>query len=109
MPVDSFLMDEIQDLNLSYLLLVQRLLRKDRDTAIFRLKLSSEMADLLTELSGKQLMQLARTNQLICRPLLPEAAHLAKALNNVREPGLASLHAALLNTSADAQAVHAEG
>lgn len=109
MPVDSFLMDEIQDLNLSYLLLVQRLLRKDRDTALFRLKLSSEMADLLTELSSKQLMQLARTNQLICRPQLPEAAQLAKALNNVREPGLASLHAALLNTAAHASDIQVEG
>lgn len=95
------LMEEIQDLNLSYLLLAQRLLRKDRATAIFRLRLSEELADLLAGLSGKQLMQLARTNQLIFRPGFEDAEHLAKVLNNTREPGLARLHAALLMTSTD--------
>ncbi len=95
------LMEEIQDLNLSYLLLAQRLLRKDRATAIFRLKLSEELADLLAGLSGKQLMQLARTNQLIFRPGFEDAGYLAKVLNNTREPGLVRLHAALLMTSAD--------
>ncbi|MFD2837054.1 flagellar transcriptional regulator FlhD [Azotobacter vinelandii] len=37
MVVDT-LIEEIQDLNLTYLLLVQRLLRKDRATAIFPLE-----------------------------------------------------------------------
>ncbi|WP_349571493.1 flagellar transcriptional regulator FlhD [Azotobacter salinestris] len=100
MVVDT-LIEEIQDLNLTYLLLVQRLLRKDRATAIFRLKLSEEMANLLAGLSGKQLVQLARTNQLICRPGFEDAGQLMKVLNNSREPGLARLHASLLMISAD--------
>ena len=41
MGTDSVL-DDIQDLNLSYLLLAQRLLREDRATAMFRLKLRRE-------------------------------------------------------------------
>ncbi|MFC0709075.1 flagellar transcriptional regulator FlhD [Azorhizophilus paspali] len=100
MVVDT-LIEEIQDLNLTYLLLVQRLLRKDRATAIFRLKLSDEMADLLAGLSSKQLAQLARINQLICRPGFEDAGQLTKVLNNSREPGLTRLHASLLMVSAD--------
>lgn len=103
MVVDS-LIEEIQDLNLSYLLLVQRLLRKDRATAMFRLKLSDEMANLLAGLSGKQLMQLARTNQLICRPGFENAGQLAKVLSNSREPRLTRLHASLLMVYADQSA-----
>ncbi|MNZ22118.1 Flagellar transcriptional regulator FlhD [compost metagenome] len=100
MGVDS-LLDDIQDLNLSYLLLVQRLLREDRPTAMFRLKLDEPMADLLATLSGKQLVQLARTNQLICRLGFDDAEQLTKVLNNQREQGLARIHAALLMACAD--------
>ena len=35
---------DIQELNLSYLLLAQNLLRKDREVAIFRLKLSENLS-----------------------------------------------------------------
>jgi len=72
LPNTNTELEDIQDLNLSYLLLAQNLLRKDREIAIFRLKLSEQMADLLTKLSSKQMTQLARVNQLICRPVFEE-------------------------------------
>ncbi len=103
MGTDSVL-DDIQDLNLSYLLLAQRLLREDRATAMFRLKLGAEMAELLMDLSGKQLVQLARSNQLICRLAFEDAEQLTKVLNNQREQGLSRIHAALLMASAGADA-----
>lgn len=98
MQIDSVL-DEIQDLNLSYLLLVQRLLNEDRATAIFRLKISESMADLLSSLSAKQLSKLSRTNQLLCRLCYDDADQVRKLTHNQREQGLAQTHAALLMAS----------
>ncbi|MFC3285451.1 flagellar transcriptional regulator FlhD [Litchfieldella rifensis] len=98
METDSIL-DEIQDLNLSYLLLVQRLLNEDRATAIFRLKISESMADLLASLSAKQLSRLSRTNQLLCRLCYEDADQVMKLTHNQREQGLSQTHAALLMAS----------
>lgn len=90
------LLDEIQDLNLSYLLLVQRLLNEDRASAMFRLKITEEMADLLATLTVKQLSKLSRTNQLLCRPCYDDADKLRKLTHNPRSQGLSQTHAALL-------------
>ncbi|KXS35481.1 MAG: flagellar transcriptional activator FlhD [Halomonadaceae bacterium T82-2] len=98
MPTDSLLSD-IQDTNLSYLLLVQRLLNEDRPTAMFRLKLSEEMADLLVSLSVKQLGQLARSNQLLCRLCFEEPDQLRKLIEDPRDQGLGQIHSALLMAS----------
>ncbi|WP_175652969.1 flagellar transcriptional regulator FlhD [Pseudomonas sp. Marseille-P9899] len=92
---------DIQELNLSYLLLAQNLLRKDREVAIFRLKLSENMADLLSKLSSKQMTQLSRTNQLICRPIFEEAERICRALDNSRELGMVEIHTSLLMAAAD--------
>ena len=62
MKIDSVL-DEIQDINLTYLLLAQRLLKEDYATAMFRLKIDQAMAEVLISLSAKQLSQMARTNR----------------------------------------------
>jgi flagellar transcriptional activator FlhD len=90
------LLDDIQELNLSYLLLAQKLLREDPATAMFRLKLNSEAATLLASLSARQIMQLSRSRQLLCRIVLDDAEQLARLTQEQREPELANIHAALL-------------
>ena len=90
------LLDDIQDLNLSYLLLVQKLLREDPVSAMFRLKLNQQTADLVAGLSPKQLVQLSRTKQLLCRMVLDDAEQLARLTQGQREQGLGQIHAALL-------------
>lgn len=90
---------EIQELNLTYLLLAQRLLKEDPPLARFRLKISEEMAELISSLSAKQLAQLARTNQLLFRPCLEEVEHVERIVNNDRDQGLSQTHAALLLAS----------
>ena len=57
----------IHDINLSYLLLAQRLIREDRLAAGFRLGLNDATIDTLKDLSLPQLIKLASTSQLICR------------------------------------------
>lgn len=90
---------EIQELNLTYLLLAQRLLKEDRAAGLFRLKLSEDMADLIVSLSARQLTQLSRTSQLLCSFSLDNAQNLARVLFNERDHGLTQTHAALLLAS----------
>lgn len=90
------LLSEIQDINLSYLMLAQRLLKEDYATARFRLKLDDSMADVLTSASTKQLGQLARTNQFLFRICFESAEQMARLLGKKREQGLTQTHASLL-------------
>ncbi|MFW9606769.1 MAG: flagellar transcriptional regulator FlhD [Pseudomonas sp.] len=96
---DGSILEGIQDLNLSYLLLVQRLLREDRAMALFRLNMTTEQADFLAKLSGKQLGQLARSGQLVCRFAFEDVTRLERILESSRDHGLEQLHVALLMTS----------
>ena len=66
---------------------------------MFRLKLSESMADLRASLSVKQLGQLSRTNQLLCRLCFDDPEQLMRLTNDPREQGLGQTHAALLMAS----------
>src|SRR5690606_24090739 len=67
MDSSNSLLAEIREVNLSYLLLVQRMLNDDLPAALYRLGLSQEVADVLRRLSLSQLMRLASSNALLCR------------------------------------------
>lgn len=60
-------LQSIHNVNLSYLLLAQRLIRDDKYLAAFRLGLSDATIDILKDLSLPQLIKLSSTGQLICR------------------------------------------
>lgn len=89
-------LDEIQELNLAYLLLAQRLLNDDRAAAMFRLKIDEETAELLQSLGAAQLTRLARTNQLLCHFGFEGAEQLRQVVDNPRDNGLSQFHASLL-------------
>ena len=89
-------LDEIQELNLAYLLLAQLLLNDDRAAAMFRLKIDGETADLLSSLGVIQLTRLARTNQLLCHFGFEGAEHLRQVVDNPRDNGVSPFHASLL-------------
>ena len=59
------LLAEIREANLTYLMLAQNLIRKDRAAALFRLGLTEEAADLLGMLSTAQLLKIASSNMLL--------------------------------------------
>jgi flagellar transcriptional activator FlhD len=61
------LLTEIREINLSYLMLAQNLIRQDRAEALFRLGLTEESADLIAALSSAQLLKIASSNMLLCR------------------------------------------
>jgi flagellar transcriptional activator FlhD len=60
------MLDEIRDANLTYLMLAQALIRKDRAQALFRLGLSEEVADMVAGLSASQILKIAASNMVMC-------------------------------------------
>lgn len=63
---DNNVISDIQEVNLSYLMLAQRLLRDNYAAGMYRLGFDSDVADIVLGLSPAQLVKLAGTNQLIC-------------------------------------------
>ncbi|WP_153074275.1 flagellar transcriptional regulator FlhD [Paraburkholderia bonniea] len=67
MSATSEMLDEIREMNLSYLLLAQHLLREDREVAMARMGIAAPLADVLVNLSLAQVSKLAASNQMLCR------------------------------------------
>ena len=63
---------EIADLNLTYMLLAQKLLREDKAAAMLRLGISNEMADLLIGMSLAETIRIAASNFVLCAFRLDE-------------------------------------
>lgn len=103
------LIDEIHELNLAYLLLAQRLINEDRSSAMFRLKIDDEVADLLQQLNARQLTRLSRVNQLLCHFGHDSARELRQLTSPPRDQGLGQFHASLLMASRPAASTAAEG
>lgn len=59
-------LDSIREINLSYIMLAQRMLREDQLSGCFDLGLSKELADLLSGLTLAQVVKLAASDQLLC-------------------------------------------
>jgi flagellar transcriptional activator FlhD len=57
---------EFRDANLTYLMLAQNLIRRDKAAALFRLGISEESADMIATLSPGQILKLASNNMLLC-------------------------------------------
>ncbi|SAK46164.1 transcriptional activator FlhD [Caballeronia hypogeia] len=86
----------IREINLSYLILAQRLLREDRAIGMFRLALSAEVADLLANLSLPQVAKLASSDQLLCAFRFNDHRLLSALTQPPRHADIASTHAAIL-------------
>lgn len=64
---DERLMAEIRETNLSYLILAQSLIRRDRAQALYRLGIGEEVAALIEGLSPAQLLKIAQGNRVMCK------------------------------------------
>ncbi|HZY19146.1 MAG TPA: flagellar transcriptional regulator FlhD [Ramlibacter sp.] len=65
MPTEQ-LSNEIRELNLSYLMLAQTMIRSDKAQALFRLGLSEDVCDLIAAMSPQQLLRVASRNLMLC-------------------------------------------
>ncbi len=99
------MMSEIKDANLNYLMLAQQLIRSDKATAIFRLGISKEIADLLEGLSNLQLLKLSNTNMMLARFRFDDSAILGMLTNYTKDRSQAHLHTAVLMAGQTAEAM----
>jgi flagellar transcriptional activator FlhD len=105
--------NDIGDLNLSYLLLAQRMVKDDAATAMYRLGISREMAELLGSLTLSQIVRMASSNLVLCRFRFDEQPLLAALTDEKKSLPLQQAHAAILlsglqaSQAVQAQAAHA--
>jgi flagellar transcriptional activator FlhD len=96
---DTRTTNEIGDLNLTYLLLAQRLVKEDILKAMFRLGMSRELAALLGNLSLSQIVKLANSSQLLCRFRFNDHPILSALTYDGKNLALQQAHTAILQSS----------
>ncbi len=97
MPVtDNSLLGDIQEVNLSYLMLAQRLLRENLPAAMFRLGFDADVADIVMRLSPAQLVKLASSSSLICGFRLNDYSLLSALTQDVLGGVLQQAHSTIL-------------
>ncbi|HTI17105.1 MAG TPA: flagellar transcriptional regulator FlhD [Trinickia sp.] len=94
MGAASEMLSEIKEVNLSYLLLAQSLLREDRAAGMFRMGLSDEIADVLANLSFAQTVKLATSSQLLCRFRFDDYAVLSSLADKGKSTARSHAHSA---------------
>ena len=87
---------DIQEVNLSYLMLAQRLLRDNLASGMFRLGIGKDAADILLQLSPAQLVRLASSSSLVCGFRLDDAALLTSLTRGVLDGVLQQAHSTIL-------------
>jgi flagellar transcriptional activator FlhD len=92
----AHMMDEIQEINLRYMLLAQRMLREDRAAASFRLGLSQEVAGALADLTPSQMLKMAACGVLLPRFRFDDRSILDLLANYRSEREMTNTHAAIL-------------
>lgn len=91
---------EIVDLNLTYMLLAQKLLREDRAAAMLRLGISAEMADMLLAMSLAEVVKLATSNFVLCAFRLDELPVIRNVVQGERARSLQQAHLSIVLTGA---------
>ncbi len=87
---------EIKETNLSYLLLAQSMIKQDLAAALFRLGISSELADLIASLTPNQLIKMAASNMLVCRFRFDESLLFNMITDYSKDRLMSQPHAAIL-------------
>ena len=95
----SALQEQIRELNLSYLMLAQQMLREDREAAMFRLGIGGDVAELLEEMAPAQLVKMASGQMLLCRFRFDESMMFDLLEGKGRQGAATSLHAAIIAAS----------
>lgn len=86
----------IYELNISYLLLAQRLIINDKISAMYRLGLAEDVANIIGELTPTQIVKLAETNQLVCQFRFNEPQAITRLTQDSRVEDLQQIHTGIL-------------
>lgn len=95
----SELLKHIYDINLSYLLLAQRLINQEKASAMFRLGIDESMADALAGLTLPEMVKLAETNQLVCQFRFTDHDSISRLTRESRVDDLQQIHTGILLSS----------
>lgn len=93
------LIAEIREANLSYLMLSQNMIRRDRAQALFRLGLTEEVASVIDRMSPQQLVRVASAPTLLCRFRFDDDMVWGLLANHGKQSSTHSLHAGILMAS----------
>ena len=93
---DNSVLSDIKEVNLSYLMLAQRLLRENYAAGMYRLGFNSDVADIVLSLSPAQLVKLASSNALVCGFRLNDYQLLSTLGQNVLGGVLQQAHSTIL-------------
>lgn len=97
MPVtDNSLLSDIQEVNLSYLLLAQKLLRENFASGMYRLGFDEDVAETVLNLSPAQVIKLSSSNVLLCAFRLNDYELLSTLTQNVLGGVLQQAHSTIL-------------
>ena len=106
---DDQLTTEIREANMTYLMLAQNVIRKDKAEALFRLGISEESATLIATLSPAQIMKIASSSMLLCRFRVDDDMVWNLLTNNsaskVNNDATTKLHASILMAGRFAEAM----
>jgi flagellar transcriptional activator FlhD len=95
----SQMQEGIRDINLTYLMLAQDMIKQDKLSAIYRLGLTQELIDLIGGLTPAQIIKLASCNMLLCGFRFDENILLNMVTDYSKSRMMAQTHAAILMSS----------
>lgn len=90
---------EIRELNLAYLMLAQQMLLNNRESAMFKLGLGEDVADIIEKLSPGQILRMASSDMLLCRFRFDDELLVNLLTNHDRDSQVSRLHATILAAS----------
>lgn len=99
--VDASLLSDIQEVNLSYLMLAQRLLRENLAAGMFRLGFDADVAETVLKLSPAQVVKLAGSSSVICAFRLNDGQLLSSLTHDVLGGVLQQAHSTILLAQRD--------
>ena len=99
------ILDEIRDIILGYLLLAKQLLQEDKVTAMYRLGINQDLAEILDKLTSAQMIKMAASNMLLCRFRFDDRLIAEMLSNDSRDQAVTKSHAAILLAGKPAEAV----
>ena len=90
------LQESIRDINLNYLMLAQQMIKENKAAAIFRLGISHDLVDMLSNLAPTQIIKMSASNMLLCRFRFDEQLLLNMVTDYNQDRLMSNAHAAIL-------------
>jgi flagellar transcriptional activator FlhD len=96
---------EIKEVNLTYMMLAQQMLREDKVAAMYRLGISQEVAGIVESLTSGQLLKMVASNMLLCRFRFDDRLIVEMLTSHSKDREMSKSHAAILMAGQPAEAM----